>query len=326
LVALLVVAASAASLSDEQHEWLFGRWIEQHSKKYTPEEAIHRFHIWKENMQTILKHNENTEATYTLGMNAFGDLTADEWKARLGIRRVDQSAGMPAHHAQRPYKPFKAGATPPAAWDWRQHNAVNPVQNQGQCGSCWAFTTGDAVSGAWAIKTGLLFPVSVQEIVDCSGPEGNQGCNGGMPNQAMQWVIDNGGICDWQEYQYTAETGTCMSANCTNVATIKAYVEVPTLDETALMQATWSTVVSTAVEADQSVFQFYTGGIINSPTCGTELDHGMTVVGWGTDKGVDYWQLRNMWGENWGEQGYVRLVRGHNMCGLAIMPVYPTEA
>jgi len=243
----------------------------------------------------------------------------------LGLRRAERPV-KPVHHGKKhPFKPAKLGASPPATWDWRQHNAINPVQNQGQCGSCWAFTAGDAVSGAWSIKTGLLFPVSVQEIVDCSGPQGNQGCNGGLMDQAFQWVIANGGICDWQEYQYTAETGNCMAANCTNVAAIKGYTDVPSLDENALMLATYSTVVSTAVEADQSVFQFYTGGIIDSATCGDQLDHGMTVVGWGTDKGVDYWTLRNMWGEAWGESGYVRLVRGKNMCGLATEASYVTE-
>jgi len=324
VVALLVVAASAASLTDEQSEWLFSNWMQQHNKVYAADQVVHRFNIWKENMEMILNHNLNSKASWTLGMNAFGDLTAEEWKARMGIRRVAHPV-KPTHKKKHSFKPTKEGAAPPATWDWRDHNAINPVQNQGQCGSCWAFTAGDAVSGAWAIKTGLLFAVSVQEIVDCSGPQGNQGCNGGLMDQAFQWVIANGGICDWQEYQYTAETGNCMSGNCTNVAAIKAYVDVPTLDENALMTATYSTVVSTAVEADQSVFQFYTGGIIDSAACGDELDHGMTVVGWGTDKGVDYWTLRNMWGEAWGEAGYVRLVRGKNMCGLATEPSYVTN-
>jgi len=322
-VLMLVVVASAVSLTETEHEWLFAKWMNQHNKVYKGKEALKRFLIWKENMELILAHNAEGHS-YKMAMNKFGDMTRAEWKARLGTHpRPKNSQPLRNQHA---FRGRKAGApTPPAAWDWRQHNAVNPVQNQGQCGSCWAFTTGDSISGLWAIKTGLLFAVSVQEIVDCSGPEGNQGCNGGLITNAMQWVIDNGGICDWQEYAYVGVQGQCMSANCTNVATVKAFVNVPTLDEAALMDATYQTVVSTAVEADQAVFQFYTSGIIDSPTCGTELDHGMTVIGWGTDAGVDYWILRNMWGEDWGEQGYVRLVRGKDMCGLAMEPTYATE-
>jgi len=324
IVLSLAALVNAQALTDEQHEWLFGRWMEQHQKVYSAEESVHRFQIWKANMNHITKHNGREGVSYKLGMNQFGDLTGDEWKQLLGIRRI-QDRDQRRQTDGIKITPFQAPtATPPATWDWRTKNAVNPIQNQGQCGSCWAFTAGDSISGLWAIKTGLLFPVSVQEIVDCSGPQGNQGCNGGLPDQAFQFVVAQGGICDWQEYQYTAQTGTCMAANCTAVATISGLTDVPTLDEAALMAATWGTVVSTAVEADQSVFQFYTSGIIDDPTCGDQLDHGMTVVGWGTDAGKDYWELRNMWGTSWGEEGYVRVVRGKNMCGLATEPSYPT--
>jgi len=256
-------------------------------------------------------------------MNAFGDLTYEEWRERLGTQRF--GGPQPTASNSRQHGHTHAPA-PPASWDWREKHAVNPVQDQGQCGSCWAFTSGDGISGLWSISTGMLFPVSVQEIVDCSGPEGNQGCNGGLITNAFQWVIDNGGICDWQEYQYTAQSGTCMSQNCTNVATVRGFQNVPEGDETSLMNAVWKQPVSAAVEADGQSFQFYQSGVLNDPTCGTQIDHGVTVIGWGTDatSKLDYWLVRNMWGASWGEQGYIRLVRGKNMCGIAESATYPT--
>jgi len=252
-----------------------------------------------------------------------GDWTRDEYRSRLGYRRRQPTATHRAAHraTSRPPKGL------PTSWDWRDHNAVNPVQNQGQCGSCYAFTAGDAVSGLWAIKTGLLFPVSVQEILDCSGSEGNQGCNGGMPDWCYQWVVANGGVTDWNEYQYTSQDGTCASANVTNVATIKGFADIATGDENALMTAVSKTVVSGAIDASSQVYQFYTSGVLDDPSCGTDIDHGQTIIGWGTDAATkkDYWLLRNMWGTNWGDQGYVRVVRGKNMCGVASDASYPTD-
>jgi len=316
IVLLGVAAVSAVGMSTEQSEWLFSAWMKQHNKVYQATEVVHRYGVWLKNMQFIMEHNAKG-LSHRVAMNEFGDLTTEEWTQRLGTERVNVP---PVKALHKPHTP------PPTAWDWRDHHAVNPVQNQGQCGSCWAFTSADAVSGLWAINTGMLFPVSVQEMVDCSAQQGNQGCNGGEMTNAFQWVIDNGGICDWQEYQYTAQDGTCMSANCTNVATIKSYHSVPEGDEATLMTAAYGQPVSAAVQADGQSFQFYQSGVIDDPACGTEIDHGVTLVGWGTDATLkkDYWLLRNMWGTAWGENGYVRVVRGKNMCGVAEAASYPS--
>jgi C1A family cysteine protease len=326
----VVSAAAPLDLTTEQSEWLFNAWRKQHNKEYaSAEEAVHRFGIFQENVKWI--HDTNSKGlSYSVGINQFADLTNAEWREKLLATRVPEEAKVkkPHGHHRHTAKPVKAGPTPPTSWDWRQHGGVNPIQNQGQCGSCWAFTAGDAISGIWAIKTGIsIFPVSVQEIVDCSGSQGNQGCNGGWPSAAFQWVIANGGICDWSEYSYTAETGTCASTNCTNVARISGLVSIAQGDEAALMPATWAQPVSIAVNAATQSYQFYTGGVLDDPTCDpTQIDHGETLIGWGHDaaSGKDYWQVRNMWGTSWGEQGYIRIVRGKNMCGVAEAAAYPT--
>jgi len=324
LLGLVAVAAAAPlDLNSEQAEWLFSQWRKEHNKEYSAEEAVHRFGVFMENVRWI--HETNSKGlSYSVGINQFADLTLNEYRALLGTRVP--KGGLHTPHHRRHSSTDKAKANPPASWDWRQHNAVNPVQNQGQCGSCWAFTAGDAISGLWAIKTGLLFPVSVQEIVDCSGSQGNQGCNGGLPASAFAWVIANGGVCDWQEYQYTAEDGNCESTNCTNVARITGTVSITAGDEASLMPATYGQPVSLAVEADSQSFQFYQSGVLDDPACGTNIDHGVTLVGWGTDATAkkDYWLVRNMWGASWGEEGYIRIVRNKNMCGVAEAAAYPT--
>jgi len=279
---------------------------------YAARELPHRFSVFRSNLDHILAHNSRSGSSYRLGINAFADLTLDEFIAtRTGTNpEPDPLATAPKHTKALP-----------DAWDWRTKGAVLAVQDQGQCGSCWAFTTTDSISGVWAQKTGLLIELSAQQVVDCSGPEGNQGCNGGLVTQAMQYVMDNKGLCEWATYAYTAQTGNCNALNCTNVARIDSYMNVPQGDENALQQAVYGGVVSTAVQVTQN-FQFYKTGVFDDPTCGTQLEHGMTVVGWGrTDK--PYWILRNMWSANWGESGYMRLVRGKNMCGLAQAATFP---
>jgi C1A family cysteine protease len=209
--------------------------------------------------------------------------------------------------------------------DWRQKNAVTPVKNQQQCGSCWSFSSTGSVEGAHAIKTGNLVSLSEQQLVDCSTAQGNQGCNGGLMDQAFQFIISNGGITSEAQYPYTATGPNTCQTNVTSVATISSFVDVTPGSETALMAAVNLGPVSIAIEADQECFQFYSGGVLSDPSCGTNLDHGVLVVGYGTDatSKQDYWIVKNSWGASWGESGYIRLIRGTNECGIAQEPSYP---
>ena len=210
--------------------------------------------------------------------------------------------------------------------DWRDSGAVTDVKNQGSCGSCWAFSTTGSAEGAFAISSGELRSFSEQQLVDCSTSYGNNGCSGGLMDYGFQYIIDNGGIDDDEDYPYLGIDLPCWTKASSRVmGNIDGFEDVSPSDESALVDAIAMTPVSVAIEADQSSFQLYSGGVFDDSDCGTTLDHGVLAVGYTSD----YFIVKNSWAESWGDNGYIYMARNVNapsgICGIAMQPSYATR-
>jgi len=311
--AIFAVAVAAASTEQETQQ-KFTEFVKQYNKQYSMEEVVSKYSVFKANLQMIESHDETIG--WTMGLNEFADMTWEEFSAMYkGYNHRDTSF----YRSKNLHQP-KLGE-PLADVDWSTKGAVTPIKDQGQCGSCWAFSTTGGMEGAVQISTGKLTSLSEQELVDCAGSSGNQGCNGGLMDDAFQWIIKNGGLGSESSYPYTARDGSCKQVP--SVSKISGFKDVQQGSEDSLMSALQGQPVSIAIEADQSGFQFYKSGVFQGP-CGKQLDHGVLLVGAGTDNGVDYWKVKNSWGASWGDNGYIRMVRGQDMCGLADAASYPT--
>eukprot|EP01084_Bolivina_argentea_P309175 534763_1 len=270
IIALALVAAPALAFTEANYDFLFRAWQTQFGKAYgTPEESALRYAIFKANLDRVNAHNSKG-LEWTMAMNEFGDLTPTEFGAgRIGGYVPAAKKNLRKQAPAGALEVSPVSTSNPSSVDWTQKGAVTPVKNQGQCGSCWAFSTTGSVEGITAIKTGKLLSLSEQQLVDCSGSFGNQGCNGGLMDDAFKYIISNGGLCAESAYPYHASDGSC-DTSCTKVATISGYHDVTTDSDSAMETAAAQQPVSVAIEADQTAFQFYSGGILTG-SCGTAL-------------------------------------------------------
>jgi cathepsin L len=201
--------------------------------------------------------------------------------------------------------------------NWVEKGAVTAVKNQGQCGSCWAFSTTGSIEGADQIAGGSLTSLSEQQLMDCSKAEGNQSCNGGLMDNAFKYVKMHA-LDTESSYPYTAKNGRSCKASGSGVGHISNYMDVRRDSPEDMMAALAKGPVSIAIEADKSVFQRYTGGVITSSRCGKKLDHGVLAVGYNNDGNGDaYFLVKNSWGASWGVDGYVKIsASSSNVCGI----------
>ena len=319
-------AVSSVMANDDLPSFL--SFIKKFDKTYMSMDHLkERFSIYASNLKVIHNHNTCTDSicspiNYTLGETFFTDFSQEEFKQYHNLQVVKSSLTAGKCTA------FKSpNAKIPTSVDWRQQNAVSPVKDQGQCGSCWSFSSTGSMEGAWSIATGNLISLSEQQLVDCSYglKYGNLGCNGGEMDSSFQYAIDSG-MCGEDDYPYDAKKGDCHS--CSSQAHFKSCIDVTPNNEANLAQAVAMNPVSVAIEADTQVFQLYKSGVITSSACGTSLDHGVLVVGYGAENGIDFWLVKNSWGAGWGEDGYVKIEKtssssSKGVCGIAMQPSYP---
>jgi len=300
----------------------FLQFNEYHNKKYKDDDHFHqRYGIFEENFNKIKKHNSENHS-WKMELNSFADLTSSEFKTTAKCYE-NLIPNLTIPHLKFNYEHIKDIST---EWDWVEKGAVTGVKDQKQCGSCWSFSTTGSVEGAYFLSSGKLISLSEQQLVDCSSSLGNQGCNGGLMDNAFSYIKENG-ICKESDYKYTASDGNCKK--CSIVTKIDGFVDVTPNREEDLLNAISLQPVSVAIEADQSIFQFYSSGVMDSLSCGVNLDHAVLIVGWGELDGNKYWKVKNSWGSSWGDNGYILIGRSvekqkeEGICGILSLPSYP---
>jgi len=312
-LALIAVASCFSTKS------LWQEFKAKYNKKYVDKhDDARRFAAFTQNLIKIAALNSDEGDTAKYAINKFADLSeqefADFYLSKKGFGDISH---LPISNQINP-------VDPPSSWDWRTKGAVTGVKDQGQCGSCWAFSTTGNVEGIYFLKTGKLVSLSEQNLVDCyhecdpdSPSDCDEGCNGGLMWNAFNYIIKHS-IDTEDSYKYTARDGTCKQGKGVSGANITSWERVATDEVQIASYLTTHAPISIGINANP--LQFYSSGILDPKSCDPKaLDHGVLIVGYGNASGKDFWIVKNSWGKSWGEQGYFRIARGKGTCGLNTM-------
>jgi cathepsin L len=307
LVLLLTLTLSAPSVPSHA-EKSFLSWMRSTHNFYTGSEYHLRFGIFLANSRFVQSHN--SQSRFRVSLNHLATLTPAEYRSLLGTL---PPATFPKSTKSSVIRDFPS-------YDWREFGVVTGVKDQGTCGSCWAFAAISSAESSFKIITGTLYDLSEQNLVDCVTT--CYGCNGGLATLAYDYVLQyqHGQFQLTDDYPYTGSTGiSCKFDSTKAVAQIYGYLAVVSENEADLASKLVGYGPATgAVDASTGTFQLYSGGIFDDSHCSSlDLNHGVGIVGFGVEDDVGYWIVKNSWGEGWGEDGYIRLIRGKNECGVA---------
>lgn len=324
-VLLLTIVTVVQSSPDLDQEW--GDWKTKHQKMYNNQsEVFYRRTMWQKSRDLVTRHNLEASAgthSFTLDLNHLADMTEEEVNERLNGLKAEETFSSLNWTSRE----GNNVTTIPQSIDWREEGMVSPVQNQGLCGSCWAFSAVGALEGQMKRRTGVLVALSPQNLLDCSSSEGNHGCRGGYISKSYNYITRNGGIDSEKYYPYEHKVGKCRYSVKGRAGYCSGSHILARGDEKSL-QSVVSTVgpIAVGINAMLRSFHLYRGGVYNPAGCNPKItNHAVLIVGYGSDRGQDYWLVKNSWGTAWGEGGFIRMARNKkNLCGIANFAVYPT--
>jgi C1A family cysteine protease len=312
VVALLAVSINANGRDFSVVEQEFNEWTIFNDKHYDSEiERVKRLAIYNLNTQRVYQLNAQSEGNAVFTLNKFADLTANEFKQKLGY--------VAAARTEEKQTLTLTTEAVPSTYSWITQGKVTAVKNQEQCGSCWAFSATENIESVWMIAHGLtpstMKPLAPQQIVDCDKSDG--GCNGGDTTTAFDYVKNAGGMDTEASYPYRAVNEACHFKEADVFSKITGYKYATTTKNEDEMKTATATVAPLSICVDAEPWQFYTSGVMTKAQCGTSLDHCVQITGYDTAANPPYWEVRNSWGADWGEKGFIRLEYGTNTCGLA---------
>lgn len=307
------------SANDAHINQAFNNWSQYQNKLYnSPAERNYRKAVFSANHEKVTQMNKVN--SHKSMLNMFADLTEEEF--------ISKYTGLKVPTEQKRNEATITSLGQSASVDWRTKGAVNPVKDQGQCGSCWAFSATSAIESSLFLKQGKLLNLAEQQMVDCSGSTGNYGCNGGWMDWAFQYIINAGGQELSANYPYLAKDQACAFNPSKVAAKITSFVDIPKNNCGQLVSAIAQQPVSVAIAAN--AIMFYSSGIFASSNCGTSINHAVIAVGYGTESSQNFYIVRNSWSNAWGEQGYIRMTRDvqtdTGICGICMVTSYPTSA
>lgn len=322
MITILLSFAASALLISSHDEKAFVQYMRQYNHIFTGDEYALRLSIFLVNQRRVNEHNKGNHM-YKLGINKFSCYTPAEYKALLGAKPSNM-----IHATEKPKNlpPLKKNGEPISDFDFRVKGMVNEVQDQGNCGSCWAFAAIASQETNYKACGFELQKLSEQCMVDCTRT--CQGCNGGWPEDALEWEIKHQNHCTMlaEDYPYVGYQGDCRfdGSKATGLIQVILPLDCGEINMQTYMQNYGSIV--TVIDGSQYTFQAYSGGVYDDPSCSTEVvNQAVNIIGFGHegDWEVEYWIVRNSFGKEWGEGGYIRIFEAKNVCGIANRPFIP---